>query len=95
MKLDLTFKSDETKKLQIDLHGFSDTRTKCNKLEEKLSLEIRNSQFLQNKILQLEQELMNITKNSNKQEDLVANKFVFIKIVVFLIFIFKTIVFEK
>jgi hypothetical protein len=76
LKLDLTFKSDETKKLQNDLHGFSDTRTKCNQLEEKLSLEIRNSQFLQNKILQLEQELMNITKNSNKQEDLVANKFV-------------------
>lgn len=75
MKLDLAFKVEEIRKLQNDLEDFADYKTKCNHLEEKISLEIRNSQLLQNKNLQLEQELLNISRNTNKHDDLVANKY--------------------
>ena len=72
--MDLAFKMEEIRKLQNDVEDYSSSKTKCNHLEEKLSLEIRNSQFLQNKILQLEQELLNVSRNVNKQDDLVSNK---------------------
>ena len=75
MKLDLAFKVEEIRKLQNDLEDFSDCKTKCNHLEDKLSLETRNGQLLQNKNLQLEQELLIITRNTNKHEDLVSNKY--------------------
>lgn len=69
LKLDIVFKTDETKKLQNDLNDFAEAKKRCNQLEEKLNLEVRNSQYLQNKILQLEQEMMNLTRNSTKQND--------------------------
>ncbi len=75
LKLDLAFKVEEIRKLQNDLEDFADCKTKCYHLEEKLSLETRNSQILQNKNLQLEQELLIKTRNTNKQEDLVSNKY--------------------
>lgn len=72
LKLDLMFKTDETKKLHNELHEYSEYKTKCNHLEEKINMELRNNTFLQNKILQLEQELLNANRNSNRDENSVS-----------------------
>jgi hypothetical protein len=69
IKLDLTLKTDENKRLLVDCKDFSEHKIKYNQLEEKLLTEIRNNQVLQSKIDQSQQEMVNLLKMANKNDD--------------------------
>jgi hypothetical protein len=71
LKMELTLRTDEMKKLQIESKDFSEYKLKYNQLEEKLLVEIKNNQVLQSKIDQSQQEMFSLLKiaNNNKNDD--------------------------
>jgi hypothetical protein len=73
--LDLNFKSDENRKLQNELKEHSEFKLKYTQVEDKLNSEIRSNQMLQSKIDQLQQEMFNLLKIANRNEDTTVSRY--------------------
>ncbi len=73
--MDLNFKSDENRKLQNELKEHSEFKLKYTQVEDKLNSEIRSNQMLQSKIDQLQQEMFNLLKIANRNEDTTVSRY--------------------